>query len=166
MRQHWSYVFCCINPWYSITRLLYIMDLCFHCVAALKIIQELYMYDFSEYFKEKLSKGFHMRIPFKSIITPSVLKLKILHSSSVVILSMKLIFHLSSVKISWYGNVFCIAGLLWRESTDARWISLSKGQWCRALTILLWASRSCWINSWMACEIRSHFACVTLHYVN
>ena len=44
---------------------------------------------------------------------------------------------------SQYENVFCIAGLLWGESTSYWWIPLTKGQQCKALMCsLLLASRA------------------------
>ena len=49
---------------------------------------------------------------------------------------------------SLHENAFRITGRLWRESTDYRWIPLTKGQWCGAFMFpfLWWTNNStnCW----------------------
>ena len=59
---------------------------------------------------------------------------------------------------TWRGNTFCITGPLWLESTDHRWIALTKGKECGALGFsLLLAWTSCWTSiSWVAGNLWRH----------
>ena len=61
----------------------------------------------------------------------------------------------------WIGSAFRITGHLWWESTDDRWIPLTKGQWCGALVFSLMSAWSnCWTNKRVSSELRflgSHY---------
>ena len=88
--------------------------------------------------------------------------------------------------IAWHGNIFCITGPLWGESTGHRWIPLTKGQWYRKRPIirncivffavsllnnLLNKQFSCWWSEiqWHLCDItvmiyHEHFSLISTHF--
>ena len=62
--------------------------------------------------------------------------------------------------MSWHGSTFCIIGPLWGESTDDRWILLTKDQWCRPLMLPFMLA---WTRCWTSCRVDGDLRCHDAH---